>query len=113
MTRQEMLDAIGSLYTSEFGDIKLSVSLILTEPVCPTATIVFEESEVEGGDQADYPYFRADEGTIDESIDAVVRLAYEGLVNRNANANSFLGLPDSAQKDGLISFWAAVDKKKP
>lgn len=84
MTRDEKMSQISSaLWNRTKHDWVLEVSHILTEPTCPTAVIRCEDRD------AKFQYWRADRDTIDESIDAVIDLAYAGLFE-DSNA---IGVP--------------------
>jgi hypothetical protein len=78
MTKDEKLEKIqDALWRRTQRDWVLAVHHILTEPVCPSATIQCED------DEAKYQYWRADRDTIDEAIDAVIAYAYAGLFERS------------------------------
>jgi hypothetical protein len=80
-TYEEMLEALGEMWTERYGELELKVNCILTEPTCPTAIIKTERRQG--------PMFRADCDTIEEAIRTVVRAAYITLVERKPKPDTF------------------------
>ena len=98
----EMMRALGEIYTPEFGDWALHVRHTLTEPTCPTATI---EQEYDNGLGL---YFRADADTIDQAISAVVAQAYRCLILREV-FTPLVPWSNPGDKTGPQRMWAAID----
>lgn len=104
LTRDQLLDALGNLYTSEFGDWELAVYHTLTEPTCPTA-IVKPENEASA-----FEGFVCTADTLEEAIDGALRQAYSAMILREGFEP---GVPWTNAEDGaeLAKLIQALDKK--
>lgn len=80
LTTDEMLDALGALYTPEYGDWVLTVHHILTEPTCPSASIAPEDWYERNGPE--FGGFQAMADTIEGAVAAAVLSAYSVLIQR-------------------------------
>lgn len=76
LTTDEMIKALGIIYTPEFGDWDLTTSASLTEPTCPSATIAPEYENDLGFS------FQAYGDTVEEAVAGAVKQAFEALVAR-------------------------------
>lgn len=103
-SHEVMLEALGELWTPEYGELELEVHQSLTEPVCPTATISFED-----GPKAFY--FRTDMDTIDEAIRTVVAAAYITLIERRPKPDTF-PVGERDEDKNLAAVLAAIDEQK-
>jgi len=102
-SHEKMLEALGGLWC-KFGELELIVHHVLTEPVCPTATIRFEFGPPGF-------YFRTDMDTIDEAVKTVVAAAYITLIERRPKPDTF-PVGERDEDKNLAAVLAAIDEIK-
>lgn len=77
LSRKQLLDALGSLYTPQIGDWELTLHHTLTEPTCPGATVKPENKH-----GSSFSGFMSIGNTIDQAIDGALQQAYDVLILR-------------------------------
>lgn len=107
MTRKELLDALGEIYTPKFGDWELVVQHTLTEPTCPSATV---RPEFAMGEHR-FSGFTAWADDVDAAIDLALESAYRALIKRepyNLDGQPFSNRGDA---EALAAIIAELDRK--
>ncbi len=99
-----MMEALGSCWTEEFGELELEVHHTLTEPTCPMAMVRTESRE-------GVVYFRVDEDTIDAAIFGAVSAAYDTLILRKPKPST-VPWSDRGEDENLKKLLTALDARK-